>query len=199
MYACEMPKTCERCGKEFTPRRSPNRPNRFCSRDCYNAAGRGPTKSVTKGRRMRSAPGHPVAPTSGIATVSRLVLYDKIGPGPHPCHWCGAEVAWIVGGGPATPGYLLADHLDWDDQNDAPENLVPSCNHCNAHRTRDGDRRRIQDGELTMMWGGRKTRAVRRVCETCGSEFLTVPAAVKAGDGRYCSRQCMYDRNRKAS
>lgn len=189
---------CEKCGKEFE-RRPAHRSGRFCSLACYHAVGpggRGPRVAKTKGQRLLARPHHPIAPPSGVVAQSRLVLYDKIGPGVHPCHWCNAPVAWIAGGGPGTPGNLLADHLDWDIHNDSPANLVPSCNTCNAHRTKNGGRAPIADDELTVMWSGRRTRAVKRYCNACGSEFLTIPAEIKKGRGRYCSRDCMYNRNR---
>lgn len=181
--------TCETCGTTFE-KAHPNRPGRFCSRDCYNAAGRGPTKSVTKGPRMRAAAGHPLTPPSGIVAVSRLVLYDKIGPGTHSCHWCGQPVWWQVGGGPATAGKLIADHLNWDVHDDSPENLVPSCNECNKLRTRAGDRRRLGAEDQIVVWSGRPTRAIERICQHCGEKFLIPPAATKGGKGRFCSRSC---------
>lgn len=183
-------KNCATCGAPFTPRHY-DRPNRFCSSPCYQASRAGKVqKADVVGQRMRRVPGHPIAPPSGTVAVARLVLYEKIGPGEHPCHWCGALVKWIAGGHVGTPGSLMADHLDWDRANDAPENLVPSCNHCNAHRTAHGGRAPLRHDELTMMWGGARTRAVRRYCNHCGTEFLTIPAEVRKGHGRYCSRSC---------
>lgn len=142
---------------------------------------------------MVNAKGHPIAPPSGTVAVARLALYDKIGPGEHPCNWCGGLVSWKLG---LVPGALIADHLNFDRNDDSPGNLVASCNSCNAHRTRQGDRNLIREGELTMLWGGRTTRAVERFCNTCGTAFLTIPAEVDKGRGRYCSRACMYARNR---
>lgn len=139
---------------------------------------------------MRSVPDHPIAPSSGVIAVSRLVLYDKIGPGTHPCHWCDRSVSWQAGGGPGTAGNLLADHLNWDVSDDRPENLVPSCNHCNAHRTSTGARRPLEAGEQTVVWSGARTRAIERVCEHCGTTFLIPPSATKRGRGRFCSRSC---------
>ncbi len=186
-------RTCEVCAKPFAMRQR-NRANRFCSLACYYAAGpRGARKADVVGRQ-RTVPNHPLAPPSGMVVVARLVLYDKIGPGPHTCHWCGNEVRWMPGSGLA-PGALVVDHLDFDRANDSPENLVPSCNSCNAHRTRNGDRRSIKDGELTIMQsGGTRTRAVERQCQSCGKSFLVALSQVKyrASSGTYCSRGCMY-------
>lgn len=73
-------------------------------------------------------PGHPVAGGRGLVFVHRVVLYDKIGPGAHPCHWCGVAVTWGID--------LYTDHLDFNTINNDPANLVPSCNPCNAGRQR---------------------------------------------------------------
>jgi hypothetical protein len=178
---------CETCGESFTPQH-PNRPGRFCSLACYHAAGRPPRKAKVK-HRMRAAGGHPIAPPSGVVAVARLVLYDKIGPGAHPCHWCERTVRWVAGG-PGAPGALLVDHLDHDATNDTPENLVPSCIGCNGHRRRKGDSPRLAADELTMIWSGTRVRAVARHCNFCGQRFLTIPAEVRSGKGRYCSRSC---------
>jgi len=184
-----MPNECEHCGAIFDPK-WPGRPNRFCSRACYNAAGRGPLKAVTKVQRQRYVPDHPIAPPSGVVAISRLVLYDKLGPGGHPCHWCGRTVTWRAAGGLAAPNNLLADHLDWDNSNNHPDNIVASCNTCNAHRTRRGNRRLLGEEELTVMWSGTKTRAIERTCEACGKVFLIPPSAMRGGRGRFCSRSC---------
>lgn len=72
---------------------------------------------------------HPLT-VRGKLLEHRKVLYDKIGPGPHPCHWCGVMLEWGGRDG------IIADHLDNDTQNNDPANLVPSCNHCNLTRGR---------------------------------------------------------------
>lgn len=66
-------------------------------------------------------------------TRHRVRLYDSIGPGTHPCHWCGKPVAWEIAY-PA-PGSLVVDHLDENKRNNAIENLVPACQPCNIGRT----------------------------------------------------------------
>lgn len=182
-------KNCEKCGAEFKPRQK-NRANRFCSSACYNASGRPIRKEVTAGTRMRRAPGHPLAPSSGTVAECRLVLYDTIGPGEHGCTWCGVTVAWMPGSG-ITDGALIADHLDWNQQNNDPGNLVPSCHVCNAHRTREGDRRRIESDELYVIArNGTRHRAVRRACEDCGQTFVAKVAQIRVGKARFCSRSC---------
>jgi hypothetical protein len=180
---------CVQCGASFRPKAG-SRVGRFCSKGCYYAAGaerNGPRVAQYKDQRMVTAHGHPIAPPSGVVAVARLVLYDKVGPGEHPCHWCAASVAWKTG---LVEGALIADHLDWNRNNDDPANLVPSCHSCNGHRRRTGDAPLLQDDDLTMLWGGSRTRAVRRYCLVCDDAFLTIPAAVKKGRGLYCSRSC---------
>jgi len=75
---------------------------------------------------------HPLAGKNGRMFVYRKALYDAIGPGPHPCHWCGETVEWKTNGDRI--GALIADHLDGDHTNNTAENLVPSCQNCNVLR-----------------------------------------------------------------
>jgi len=177
---------CKTCGISFEPKKT-SRAGKFCSVGCYYALGAvGPRKATVKGPRMRTARDSPIAPPSGVVAISRLVLYEKIGPGPHRCHWCDAQVAWMAGGGPGSPGNLLVDHLDWDDQNDDPDNLVPSCNTCNSKRAAPGKRQKIQPGEPTIQIGKYRTRAIEAACPECGTTFLTLPSRPKI----YCSPKC---------
>lgn len=79
---------------------------------------------------------HPLmtGPARSAVLEHRKVLYDEIGPGPHPCHWgCGRLLEW---GGHAG---IQADHVDGDKTNNTPENLVPSCPSCNYRRARAGN------------------------------------------------------------
>lgn len=78
------------------------------------------------------APEHPVAVQGGLVAEHRRVLYDRLGPGPHSCHWCGREVRWDTY--PTAPGELVVDHLDWLKHNNDPDNLVPACRPCNLAR-----------------------------------------------------------------
>jgi hypothetical protein len=176
--------TCETCGTAFVPH--PGNRGRFCSMRCYGASKTGARASGLKHRTVR-AYGHPVAPPSGITRESRIVLYDKIGPGPHTCHWCDEPVDWKFG---LVAGALIADHLNHDSADNSSDNLVPACNSCNAHRTRSGGRARIKEGELTAMVGKSRTRAVLRQCEYCGESFAAIPALVALGKGRFCSSSC---------
>lgn len=87
-----------------------------------------------KGYRMVKAGDHPLAGRSGVILLHRKLLYDRIGPGRHPCHWCGELVEWRTGR--LREGALLVDHVNHDKLDNSPENLVPSCNPCNGHRLR---------------------------------------------------------------
>ena len=77
---------------------------------------------------------HPLAGAQGKLLVNRLVLFEKIGPGGHPCHWCGRPLVWRKGRVKADS--ILADHLDEDRTNNEPDNLVAACNACNTTRGR---------------------------------------------------------------
>lgn len=78
-------------------------------------------------------PDHPLAPPSRPWIYEhRKVLYEAIGPGPHPCHWCGAMVNWMD----PIESKIEVDHLNQVRDDNRPENLVASCKSCNAARTR---------------------------------------------------------------
>lgn len=140
-------------------------------------------------------PGHPLADGRGAVSEHRAVLYAKLGPGRHPCHWCGAMVVWRPVGAAQEPGSLRTDHLDDDRRNNDPANLVASCNSCNIRRGRQD---RITDGELFIVRGGKRLRAEQRTCTLCGAPFLHRIAA--HNPGLYCSKSCSArDMHRKAS
>ena len=93
---------------------------------------------------------HPLA-CGGKVGEHRVVLYEKIGPGTHHCHWCGIDVVWVAGSGArsslaAGTQRLIAAHLDGDRANNAPENVVASCTACSSLRQRAP--RRILRAEL---------------------------------------------------
>jgi hypothetical protein len=85
------------------------------------------------GYRVVGAPGHPLARERGDVLEHRKVLFDVIGPGEHPCHWCSTLVSWDESY-PASIRALVVDHLDGIRTNNEPANLVPSCAPCNAAR-----------------------------------------------------------------
>lgn len=87
-----------------------------------------------QGYAIRTDRGHALARVQGKVLEHRRVLFDLIGPGPHPCHWCSVPVDWSYGLDPED--VLVVDHLDFDGLNNEPSNLVPSCHPCNSARTR---------------------------------------------------------------
>lgn len=94
---------------------------------------RGPigSGSVTReGYHVTRNPAHPLATAQGKVATHRAVLFDTIGPGPHPCHWCNVSLTWHG----SARGRINADHLDHDRLNNDPSNLVPSCLDCNTKR-----------------------------------------------------------------
>jgi endogenous inhibitor of DNA gyrase (YacG/DUF329 family) len=195
--------------------------------------------------------GHPLLPSgSTYARIKehRLVLWKKIGPGTHPCHYCSQPVTWSPGR-KTRRGALVVDHVDYNKRNNAPDNLVPSCHPCNTRRK--GNKRRepsgrrmteirceeclnlvvvvanknrtqrfcsrvclgrnvrrqtvlrrggvhtsrsIAEGELFVYGTHGRTRAKRKVCETCGADYLVANAA--AAKRRFCSPPCRYKMER---
>lgn len=144
MYRQQKPKSqfvetrsCERCGKEFgVTHRQAKRPSqgRFCSRVCAHA---GRVKSATErtSRRAVYQKDHPLAGARGRVLVARATLYDRLGAGSHPCHWCGQLATWTVRPSRGiSRGELAVDHLDGNPMNDDPANLVAVCNDCNTLR-----------------------------------------------------------------
>jgi hypothetical protein len=61
----------------------------------------------------------------------RVALFEKLGPGDHPCHWCGMQLAWFG----RQSERICTDHLDFNRLNNDPSNLVPACLDCNAKRS----------------------------------------------------------------
>jgi hypothetical protein len=126
------PITCLACGREFQP--WTGRSRKYCSLAC---TGKANTKNQADrlGRKLVRLPDHPLANKTGRVLAYRATLYNSIGPGEHPCHWCGHVVTWTVRTGRGISADELAvDHLDGDDHNDVLANLVPSCNRCNMLR-----------------------------------------------------------------
>jgi hypothetical protein len=182
-----VPSVCERCGDAVRTRGS-----RFCSRRCYGADR---MERPHTGRYSRTyAPDHPLANSRGIVQMHRFVLFAVIGPGAHPCHWCGRMVEWRnVTRGDRWGGHLLPDHLDNNGLNNDPGNLVPSCIRCNA--TRGGRHGTFLPTTPSRMDGGARKRLRPARCETCGKDFM----ARMDGVGRFCSRACVDPRHRAAS
>lgn len=90
-----------------------------------------------RGYLMDYLPAHPLAMSDGRVLRHRARLFDAIGPGTHPCYWCGCWVAWT--GWIGAIKRLVADHLDGDIQNNEAVNLVPACLTCNSARGNMGN------------------------------------------------------------
>lgn len=117
---------------------------------------------------------HPLA-LFGELSEHRKILYDRIGLGPHECHWgCGRLLEWGGIGG------IVADHIDGDPLNNASENLVPSCTSCNMRRGRAGN---------PSEWSSEV------VCCPQGHEYTSENTYVYRG-GRSC-RECRRERTRQ--
>ena len=94
-----------------------------------------PVKTViygTAGYLRLLAPGHPLAQRDHRVLEHRKVLYDSLGPGPHPCYWCGAMLTWHQR--PRCDDAIVVDHLNEVKTDNRFENLVISCNRCNRAR-----------------------------------------------------------------
>lgn len=62
----------------------------------------------------------------------RVVARENWGDDPHACFWCDAwPLYWDP---PAGEQQIHVDHVDHDRSNNDPENVVPSCQRCNARR-----------------------------------------------------------------
>jgi len=96
---------------------------------------------------------HVLSDGKGWVYEHRLILFEKIGPGKHNCHWCGKEVDFDKKY-PEFLDALVADHLDNNHQNNNPENLVPSCNICNVARGFLKMKATMQARGIKISWNG---------------------------------------------
>ena len=100
-----------------------------------------------QGYIVLARPKHPLASPHGKVLEHRMVLFDTIGQGDHPCHWCGKALRWDAHR--RQHDALTTDHLDSVKTNNDPSNLVPSCLACNGGRSRRrvtlGTRHRVGD------------------------------------------------------
>lgn len=77
---------------------------------------------------------HPASNASGITSLQRIVLWDKLHGRGSMCHWgCGLWVSWGKVFSKDADA-IVADHVNLDKQDNSPENIVPSCQHCNLTR-----------------------------------------------------------------
>jgi hypothetical protein len=70
-------------------------------------------------------PTHPLSGKGQMVGEHRMLLYDAIGDGPHPCFWCGIQLRWLD---------IVVDHLNEIKSDNRMENLVVACNSCNRAR-----------------------------------------------------------------
>lgn len=146
-----------------------------------------PRVKQPKARRMLWCPQHPLATAHGYALEYRVLLYDRIGPGLHPCYWCQRLVHWTVrhGSGTSRNG-LTVDHIDNNPHNNDDANLVPACQACNGVRSRA-----VHDDELFITRrNGTRLRAESRICAVCHNPFLTYASDRRNNHGLTCSRSC---------
>jgi endogenous inhibitor of DNA gyrase (YacG/DUF329 family) len=136
--------------------------------------------------RQVKMPGHPLARKSGTVMVHRLVLYQRIGPGEHSCHWCGKAVRW---GLPLTdPAALVSDHVDGNPRNAEDYNLVPSCSECNTSRMKG---LMLGRDEFYIPYRQGKHRAKSISCPRCGTAFVSRTNSIGMPYTKYCSKKCV--------
>jgi hypothetical protein len=194
-----MVKVCKYCGKEFSFPDWKTTPNKgqYCTMSCRAKATWTNRKSDDARYRCIRNPHHPLASKNGTVHEHRAMLYDKIGPGPHSCNWCGRLLDWLPGK-KNIQGSITVDHLDNNGRNNVLDNLVASCHGCNCSRGRKDS---IQDTELfiTMKGNRGRHRAVERICKNCGKTFLHLKADKRPNAGQFCSKPCMYAGRKKHS
>lgn len=121
-------------------------------------------RSVTRdGDVMIFAPAHELC-TPGRQWIGehRLVLFEKIGPGEHACHWCGVLVRWSRH---RARDELVVDHLDRDVGNNAPDNLEPSCSRCNLSNVGRVEEMRTLGGSVVAYVRGPLSGGWKRYAE----------------------------------
>lgn len=99
---------------------------------------------------------HPIASAKGNIMEHRLVLYNKLQGRNTQCHWCNKMLKWHNG------EKICADHLDWNRQNNDPENLVPSCISCNSGR---------KAGNTPLSFNHGETLTYKYKCNKCKSRM----------------------------
>lgn len=90
-----------------------------------------PTLQKKRYRIIRD-PSHPLSDRRGRVYEHRAVLFNIVEGRRVPCFWCGKPLEWLTN--------LFVDHLNHDRHDNRSTNLVPSCNGCNAGRTRNNPR-----------------------------------------------------------
>ncbi len=103
----------------------------------FQASPDGTIRETDNGYLEIKFPDHPMAfrngGRKGWVLMYRYVLYNLLGGDPCRCHWCGWLLPWLSPNG--LKYCINVDHLNCDRQDNRPENLVPTCWHCNANRS----------------------------------------------------------------
>jgi hypothetical protein len=138
---------------------------------------------------IKHDPGHPLANASGEVSEHDAVLYARIGPGPHPCHWCGKLVNWKQTVKKKMHGVLCCDHLSGVSTDNRDSNLAPSCFRCNISRSHPQN---FGPADDWVQRGSQKLRYHMRICEGCNQEFKAANFLKTSKDhaGRYCTIEC---------
>lgn len=172
---------CLSCGTPFTTYTSQNK--QYCSQKCKGVARRKPDSTLSQIRRNAYVPqGHPLAPPGRRQVIKhRLILWESIGAGPHPCYHCGDLVDWIPGNY-TKKGSLVVDHLDRNPLNNELDNLKPSCQRCNKMNS---DRTVLDEEDYRLDSNGIRKRGKRLNCELCGTSFVAWHTT-----SRFCRLSC---------
>lgn len=182
--------TCTGCGIVVVDQcKSEALRRRYCSKSCYYRTRRLDHTQI--GYRTRSVGrDHPLSNGRGVTTEHRAVLWERIGAGVHPCHYCGTLVEWRCGVG-AWHGALVAEHLDRNPANNDPSNIVAACQPCNI---KNQARIVTNDEDYVVTSAGTRRRAVQHMCgrPECGAEFLAAPISKR----KYCSPACYHETKR---
>ena len=152
--SCVLP-GCDKPSRQKSPALCPMHYHRQYRHGRVDAQANQSGVTASHGRRYRTTylPSHPLASGNGKVYVHRAVLYDRIGPGPHDCHWCGVQVDWV---GKGQPNCLEVDHLNHMGDDNRSENLVQSCRSCNQQRAAE---RRSQALRAAGWWSEHDTVA----------------------------------------
>lgn len=174
--------TCKWCRRSFTVESTARQRRRqYCGQEC---ARHGNLKAAPQApyRNTQAPEGHPLA-TGRTRTVGahRLALWEKIGPGTHPCHYCAVPVTWLLPR--LATGALEVDHLDRNRLNNSSENLVPCCHPCNM---RNRSMNVSDDEPWRLHAGGWRIRGNPAVCQYCRKDYV----ARRDHQGLFCSRGC---------
>lgn len=181
--------TCPSCGIVFTAPHSHRR--KFCSKPCMYL-GRTKSPDQLKATYRRSyAPEHPLRRDTPVVASHRILLWDKIGRGPHPCFYCGVTVSWFPDLDTESLE-LCVDHRDQDKYNNDLDNLVACCRICNMRNT---PRVISEEEDFITRSDGSRLRAIRSRCLRCSVEFLAPIRTYKKTPRLYCSRACYHARN----